>query len=82
MNVHKNTRLIYHSRVFIVKRWEAGETLDRVGERKPLGLHHKIENKSISCEASRSPRDAPATCDVQARDRDALLTESPRKDRR
>lgn len=26
MNVHKNARLTYHSRVFIVKRWEAGET--------------------------------------------------------
>lgn len=26
MNVHKNARLTYHSRVFIVKRWVAGET--------------------------------------------------------
>jgi hypothetical protein len=35
MNVHKNTRLIYHSRVLIVKRWEAGEALDRVGNESP-----------------------------------------------
>jgi hypothetical protein len=26
MNVHRNARLTYHSRAFVVKRWEAGET--------------------------------------------------------
>src|SRR5271163_2431176 len=26
MNVHGNARLTYHSRAFVVKRWEAGET--------------------------------------------------------